>query len=124
MADQVIAQEDESPAVAKAMARFHARDAEVQKSRQTGHTCHCPTCETPVPPKLHSCARHWKVLPYAIRRAIWDAYIPGQERRKDPSEAYIAAAMAARRWAQLEREEGLMRNQVDALLNQQEEQRD
>jgi hypothetical protein len=63
------------------------------------HHCHWPTCNTPVDEKLFACDAHWYRLPGAIRRAIWNAYQPGQERRKDPSEAYMAAAMAARSWA-------------------------
>jgi hypothetical protein len=30
-----------------------------------------------------------------MRDAIWDAYVPGQEIRKDPTPAYLAAARAA-----------------------------
>jgi hypothetical protein len=63
------------------------------------HHCHWPNCPVEISPKLHSCLRHWKALPYGIRAEILRCYVPGQEQRKDPSEAYMAAAMAARSWA-------------------------
>lgn len=56
------------------------------------HLCHWPGCETPVPPKLWGCREHWFKLPKRLRDAIWAAYVPGQEIRKDPSPEYIAVA--------------------------------
>jgi hypothetical protein len=41
------------------------------------------------------CRGHWYSLPKAMQAAIWAAYVPGQENRKDPSPAYLAAARAA-----------------------------
>jgi hypothetical protein len=41
------------------------------------------------------CFRHWKLVPYALQKAVWDEYVPGQEIRKDPTLEYITAAHAA-----------------------------
>lgn len=64
----------------------------------TDHTCHWPGCTKKVPPRMWGCGRHWNMLPEYIRDAIWNAYVPGQEVRKDPSPAYLRAAQAARHW--------------------------
>jgi len=61
----------------------------------TDHTCHATGCRVRVPPAMFACRSHWYRLPKAMRDAIWDAYVPGQEIRKDPSAAYLAAARAA-----------------------------
>lgn len=63
------------------------------------HTCHWPGCDKKVPPKLWGCREHWWTLPGYIRSAIWDAYVPGQEVRKDPSKDYIRAAELAQDFA-------------------------
>lgn len=55
------------------------------------HLCHHPYCDTPVPPRLLACRRHWFVLPTMLRDGIWATYVPGQENRKDPSAAYLEA---------------------------------
>lgn len=62
------------------------------------HTCHWTGCSAPVPPKMWGCKAHWDRLPKEIRDRIWAAYRPGQEIDKNPSEAYIEAARAARDW--------------------------
>jgi hypothetical protein len=62
------------------------------------HTCHWPGCDVKVPPKLFACRPHWFALPSHIRAKIWTAYVPGQEISKDPSPAYIDAALTARQW--------------------------
>lgn len=62
------------------------------------HTCHWPGCGAPVPPRMWGCKAHWQQLPKPIRDRIWAAYVPGQEITKTPSEAYLAAARAAREW--------------------------
>lgn len=62
------------------------------------HTCHWPGCPVPVPPKLWGCKTHWFRLPKALRDQIWASYVPGQEIRKDPSDAYLEAALAVERW--------------------------
>lgn len=62
------------------------------------HTCHWVGCTTAVPPKMFACKAHWFKLPKPIRDRIWATYRPGQEVTKDPSPAYLEAAMAARAW--------------------------
>jgi len=59
------------------------------------HTCHVERCETIVPPKLFMCKRHWFMVPPGLRARIWDAYVPGQEERKDPTAAYLRVAREA-----------------------------
>lgn len=59
------------------------------------HTCHAEGCETTVPPRLFACRKHWFMLPQEIRDAVWREYSPGQERRKDPSAAYLAVTRDA-----------------------------
>lgn len=70
------------------------RDAEAV----TAHLCHADGCTTPVPPRMFMCRLHWFSLPKAKRDAIWAAYVPGQERRMDPSPAYLDAAFDAVAW--------------------------
>jgi len=53
------------------------------------HYCHWPGCRTPVSPKLWGCKRHWYALPKELRNKVWDAYVPGQEIRKDPTGEYM-----------------------------------
>jgi hypothetical protein len=53
------------------------------------HTCHATACNTPVPEKLFMCPRHWRMLPKAMQREVWSAYVAGQEVRKDPTRAYL-----------------------------------
>lgn len=62
------------------------------------HTCHWNDCEVEVPPKMWGCKKHWFMLPLHIRQRIWATYRPGQEIDKQPSEAYLDAAMDARTW--------------------------
>lgn len=62
------------------------------------HTCHWTGCDQEVPPRMWGCRRHWFMLPRSIRDKIWAAYSPGQEARRDPSPAYLAAANEARDW--------------------------
>lgn len=64
----------------------------------TAHTCHWPGCKRAVPPAMWGCQAHWFALPQDIRRAIWRAYVPGQEIAKNPTRAYIDAAKRAQEW--------------------------
>lgn len=57
-----------------------------------GHRCHATGCTVAVPPKMFMCRSHWYRLPKPLRDAIWAEYVPGQETRKDPTRAYLAAA--------------------------------
>lgn len=59
------------------------------------HLCHAYDCETAVKPALFMCRKHWYMVPITLRRAIWAAYVPGQEERKDPSEEYLEVAQHA-----------------------------
>ena len=45
---------------------------------------------------MFMCRTHWFMVPLALRREIWRTYRPGQEADKDPSDAYIEAAKAAK----------------------------
>lgn len=56
------------------------------------HDCHALNCDTAVPPRMHMCARHWRMVPRKLQRALWAAYVPGQERRMDPTADYLNAA--------------------------------
>lgn len=62
------------------------------------HHCHWPDCNTPVPPKMWGCRRHWYMLPKHLRDLIWLTYRSGQEITKTPSRAYIDAANRVRNW--------------------------
>lgn len=61
----------------------------------TAHSCHARGCNKPVPPRMLMCFHHWRMVPRDLQTAVWDTYRPGQERTKDPSPEYLAAAMAA-----------------------------
>lgn len=62
------------------------------------HHCHWPGCGKQIKPAMWGCTAHWYKLPKHIRDAIWCAYVPGQESRKDPNSSYIKAAQAAQEW--------------------------
>ena len=47
---------------------------------------------------MWGCREHWFALPGSLRNAIWNAYVPGQERRLDPSAEYLAAAREVQAW--------------------------
>lgn len=44
---------------------------------------------------MFMCKVHWRMVPRALRDAIWATYRPGQERDKTPSDAYLDTARAA-----------------------------
>lgn len=62
------------------------------------HTCHWPDCDKEVPPAMWGCKSHWFTLPKWLRGKVWDAYVPGQEISKTPSEAYIDVAHEVQDW--------------------------
>lgn len=67
------------------------------------HECHHPYCKTHVPPRMLACSKHWFALPEELRNRIWRTYVPGQENRKDPSEAYLETMRdCIRCWKQME----------------------
>lgn len=59
------------------------------------HVCHAVGCVVEVPPRLLMCPRHWRMVPPHLQRAVWAAYVPGQEIRKDPTSAYLRVAADA-----------------------------
>lgn len=59
------------------------------------HYCHALDCNVAVPPKLLFCLAHWRLTPPHLQRMIWKTYVPGQEIRKDPTEAYLLVQRAA-----------------------------
>lgn len=63
--------------------------------RPPRHECHAHGRKTLVPPRLLMCSRHWIMVPARLRNDVWNAYVEGQEVRKDPSSEYIDAATAA-----------------------------
>jgi len=68
------------------------------RKNNNDHTCHWPGCDERVPARLWGCKRHWFTLPPRIREKIVKHYRRGQERSRDPSPEYIAAAKEAREW--------------------------
>lgn len=58
----------------------------------SGHTCHALNCATDVPPRMHMCGKHWRMVPKALQSALWANYRRGQERTVTPSAAYLRAA--------------------------------
>lgn len=73
--------------------------AYVKRQPQTrAHRCHWPGCDKQVPPAMWGCKPHWFQLPKRLRDRIWAAYVPGQERRMDPSYEYLTAAHEAQQW--------------------------
>jgi len=68
------------------------------QSQTRKHHCHWAGCDKQVPPAMWGCKDHWFRLPASIRRAIFAAYVPGQEINGTPSAAYIAVAKQAQEW--------------------------
>lgn len=61
----------------------------------TEHVCHAVGCTTPVPPKMHMCLQHWRMVPKAVQDLIWKHYRAGQEVDKRPTIEYIAVAFVS-----------------------------
>ena len=59
------------------------------------HHCHAVDCEESVPPKMHMCLKHWRMVPKAVQDLIWKHYRSGQEIDKQPSIDYIATAFVS-----------------------------
>jgi hypothetical protein len=78
------------------------------------HHCHASGCKTRVQPRLLMCGRHWRMVPPALQDAVWAAYVRGQEIRKDPTLAYLAAARAAIQAVQVAEQHKAQRDQVRA----------
>jgi hypothetical protein len=59
------------------------------------HVCHAEGCNTPVPPKMLMCLKHWRMVPRDLQRRVWAAYVPGQEVSKNPTDEYMEVQRAA-----------------------------
>jgi hypothetical protein len=59
------------------------------------HHCHAVDCEEQVPPRLHMCLKHWRMVPKLVQDLIWAHYRPGQENDKRPSADYICTAFVS-----------------------------
>lgn len=60
------------------------------------HLCHADGCTEPCPPRMLMCRPHWSAVPADRKRAVLDAYQPGQERLNPlPSRAWLTAAYRA-----------------------------
>ena len=59
------------------------------------HVCHAIGCNVQVRPQLLMCLKHWRLIPRDLQRAVWAAYVPGQEIRKDPTDEYLDVQRAA-----------------------------
>lgn len=68
------------------------------KQRAERHTCHAEDCTEHVPPRMFMCRRHWRMVPYGLRVAVWANYEPGQERLDGtafPSDEYLEVTREA-----------------------------
>lgn len=65
------------------------------KPSESQHICHARGCTKPVPPERLMCLYHWMLIPWAVQRAVWRTYRPGQCDDKNPSDAWMQAADAA-----------------------------
>jgi len=71
----------------------------VKSQGQTrSHHCHWPGCDKQVPPAMWGCTNHWYSLPEHLRKKIWQAYRPGQERTMTPSREYLDVADEVQEW--------------------------
>lgn len=78
----------------------------------SGHHCHALNCTANVPPRLHMCPRHWRMVPKALQDDLWANYRRGQERTKSPSVGYLHAAAACVR--AVAEKEGHPADEIDA----------
>lgn len=54
----------------------------------TKHHCHAPGCKAACLPKHLFCPTHWAKLPEDLKAAIFEVYVPGQEKTKNPTMSY------------------------------------
>ena len=59
------------------------------------HTCHAVDCTEEVPPRMHMCLKHWRMVPKKYQDVIWAYYRPGQEIDKQPSVEYVCVAFGS-----------------------------
>lgn len=69
-----------------------------RQGQDRNHECHWPGCTRQVPPAMWGCRDHWYAIPKRLRDKIWDAYVPGQEKRMDPSDEYLEVAHEVQEW--------------------------
>lgn len=69
--------------------------AQSDVAHDEAHTCHARGCSRSVPPAVFMCSKHWRMVPRALQHAIWRHFRPGQERDKEPTSLYLAAAKSA-----------------------------
>jgi hypothetical protein len=79
------------------------------------HQCHARRCGVGVKPELLMCARHWRMVPPLIQRAIWRHYRSGQCDDKMPSEDWHVAADAAIGYVALLDGQPILKNEARAL---------
>ena len=59
------------------------------------HHCHAIDCPIEVPPKMHMCQKHWRMVPKVLQDLIWYHYRAGQEIDKKVTIAYLATAFVS-----------------------------
>ena len=59
------------------------------------HACHAERCAIEIPARLLMCRRHWMMVPLELQQAVWRHYRRGQERDKQVTREWLAAARAA-----------------------------
>lgn len=61
---------------------------------RTEHHCHALNCGKSVPPRMHMCSQHWRMVPRGLQADLWANYQRGQEDTMDPTPDYLRAAAA------------------------------
>ncbi len=59
------------------------------------HHCHAVECEVGVPPRMHMCLKHWRMVPLLVQKLIWHHYREGQEIDKEPTLEYLMTAFVS-----------------------------
>lgn len=67
----------------------------VSEARRAAHHCHARNCSVHTKPEMLMCARHWFMVPMALRRRVWATYRKGQCEDMRPSKEWHEAADAA-----------------------------
>jgi hypothetical protein len=63
-----------------------------QSAQSAPHHCHAKGCSVEVKPELLMCYKHWRMVPKAIQKKVWEHYRPGQCNDKNPSKEWHQAA--------------------------------
>ena len=56
------------------------------------HYCHAKGCGIPTKPQFLMCPKHWSMVPWSLKKRVWEAYNPGQEQKKNPTQRYLIVA--------------------------------